>query len=124
MTGVDIPLIENVSDNDLRRWQAVACRALAEILRRAEKQKLKPIDWRLPGGLYVVGTIHATAHGNIEQAVTDAFKNWCQLLCLTAAGPVNKSGGGLYLAGKHENWRPKPDVTGVHVTVIAQTFTL
>jgi hypothetical protein len=113
-----------VSDIDKRRRQRAAVRALTEILKRADKAKLKPIDWRLPGGLHVVGNIHSSTHGNVDQAVVDAFKSWCQLLCLTAADPVEKSGGGIYLAGTHTTWRPKPDVTGVQLTVIAQTFRL
>jgi hypothetical protein len=122
--SLDVPLLAGVSDNDKRRWQIAAARALAEILKRAERQKLRPIEWRLNGGLHVNGFVHATYYGNVEKDVIAAFKQWCDLLCLTADPEVSKSGGGIYLVGRHDNWRPKPSQTGAKVSVIAQTFAL
>jgi len=117
-------LLGDVSDRDRRRWQAAAARALSEILKRADKQKLKPIAWTLGGGLQLVGTLNSTDYGNVEKTVGDAFARWADLLCLTCEDPVQKSGGGIYLIGRHDNWRPSPKVTGARVTIIAQTFTI
>lgn len=117
-------MLDEVSDNDKRRWQKAAARAVAEILLRAEKQKLKPIEWRLTGGLHVAGFVHSTEYGNVEADVVAVFHKWCDLLCLTPDAQVGKSGGGIYLVGRHDNWRPKPHLTGARVTVTAQTFHL
>lgn len=117
-------LVATVAERDRRRWQRAATRALTEILARADRAKLAPIEWRLTGSLHVAGYIHSREHGNIEQSVLDVFARWVGLLCLTAAPPEAKSGGGIYLVGRHDCWRPKPDQTGAIVTVTAQTFKL
>jgi hypothetical protein len=122
MTTTDGPLLGPIADIDRRRWQIAGSRALAEILKRADKRKLKPLTWHL--GTSLVGHVDATDHGNIDKAVTAAFQQWCDLLNLTPDKPVEKSGGGLYLAGRHDCWRPKPNLSGARVTVIAQTFKL
>lgn len=117
-------LLGEVSDRDRRRWQMAAARALAEILKRADRQKLKPIDWTLGGSLQLVGNLNSSDYGNVEKNVVDAFTRWADLLCLTCDPPEKKSGGGIYLVGRHDNWRPSPKLTGARVTVIAQTFAL
>lgn len=117
-------LLGAISDNDLRRWQLTGARALVEILNRASKAKLKPIEWRLLTTTRVAGYIHATDYGNVQESVLDAFGAWCQLLTLTADDVVKKSGGGIYVVGHHGNWRPKPNQTGARVSVTAQTFQL
>lgn len=119
---IDTSLLPPVSDIDRRRWQMAAIRALTEILKRADKAKLKPLTWH--ASTSVVGHMNATDHGNIDEAVSDVFGQWCDLLHLTAEPTVRKSGGGIYLVGRHDNWRPKPNLTGSRVTVIAQTFKL
>jgi len=113
-----------ISDNDLRRWQLTGARVLVEILNRATKAKLKPIEWRLTSATRVAGYINATDYGNVQESVIDAFGSWCQLLTLTADDVVKKSGGGIYVVGHHGNWRPKPNQTGARVSVTAQTFQL
>lgn len=118
------PLLGNVTDNDRRRWQIAAQRALTEILARASRQRLKPIEWRLSGGLHVTGLLHSTDYGNVEKDVQAAFDKWVALLCLTPDPSVGKSGGGIYLVGRHDCWRPRPGQTGARVSVIAQTFAL
>lgn len=120
----DTSLLGAVSDNDRRRWQLAAARALTHILKRAEKAKLKPIHWTLGGGLALVGNLSATDYGNIDRNVAEAFDRWAKLLCLKRDEPLTKSGGGLYLVGRHDNWRPRSDWTGARVSVIAQTFAL
>jgi hypothetical protein len=122
MTSLDDSLLGPVADADRRRWQMASSRALGEILKRADKRKLKPLTWHL--GTALVGHVNATDYGNIDQAVTAVFGQWCELLHLTADEPVAKSGGGLYLAGRHTCWRPRPNLTGCRITVIAQTFKL
>ena len=122
MTTTDGPLLGPVSDIDRRRWQLAATRALAEILKRADKRKLKPITWTV--GTSLMGNLETTDYGNLDDVVTAAFGKWCDLLGLTPDDPVTKSGGGLYLVGRHSNWRPRSDRSGSRVTVIAQTFKL
>jgi len=117
-------LLDDVSDRDRRRWQMAAARALTEILKRADRQKLKPIDWTMGGSSRLVGNLTATDYGNVEKNVTAAFTRWADLLCLTCDKLAMKSGGGIYLVGRHDNWRPSPKVTGARITVIAQTFAL
>lgn len=124
MTTSNTSLLGDVSDIDRRRWQMAACRALTEILKRASNRKLKPIDWHVKPNLSLVGHVSSSDYGNVEKDVTAAFDQWCDLLGLTVDGRVTKSGGGIYLVGQHDNWRPKPDLTGARVTVIAETFQL
>lgn len=122
MTTAHEPLLGPISDIDRRRWQMAAGRALAEILKRADKRKLKPITWTV--GTRLMGNLDATDYGNVDDFVADAFGKWVDLLGLTPDEPVIKSGGGLYLVGRHTNWRPRADRSGSSVTVIGQTFKL